>query len=342
MKHLPLNMITEEMFLANTLFGTDGRVLLKKGTRLTSAYLKRLQRMEYTHLYVYESPEEKWNCAGPLNDRIRVEAIRVLHESLIRVVERKPLNEALISFVVEGLLRDVLKQEDYVFDLIDIKTPDNYLYNHSINVAILSVLMGKQLNLDPEELKEIAMGAFLHDLGKAYIKAALKKIQALTVMDTVQIKQHAKRGLDILRATPGIPAKAANIAYQHHEREDGSGYPLGLIGVDIPLYSKIVGVADSFDAMVSARVYRECLWNDQALQELTEASPSKYDRKVVAALRRSVALYPVGSVVELTGGEQRVVVATNAKRMILQNPTQISDLLELPVAEFSRIERRVF
>ncbi|HHT06784.1 MAG TPA: HD domain-containing protein [Hydrogenispora sp.] len=339
MKYLPLNEISEEMFLAHAVFGNDGRVLLNKGTRMTPAYLQRLERMEYTHLYVYESPDEEWDCTGPLSDKIRVEAIRVLRESLVRVVERKPLNEPLISFVIEGLLKDVLQQEERVFDIIDIETPDNYLFNHSLNVAVLSVLMGRQLRLDREELKEIALGAFLHDLGKAYIKAALKKLKALSAMDTVQIKQHAKRGFDILRTSFSL--KVANIAYQHHEREDGSGYPLGLIGVDIPISSKIVATADSFDAMVSNRAYREPLWNDRALKELTAESPAKYNPAVIRALRQSIALYPVGSVVELTDGEQRVVVAASATRVILQNPKQLSDLLELPVTEFSRITKRV-
>ena len=192
MKYLPLNEISEEMFLAHAIFGNDGRILLTKGTRMTPSYLQRLERMEYTHLYVYESPDEEWDCTGPLGDKIRVEAIRILRESLIRVVERKPLNELLISFIVEGLLKDVLQQEDRVFDIIDIKTPDNYLYNHSLNVAVISVLMGRQLKLEQEELKELAIGAFLHDSGKAYIKAAIKKLQALSAMDSAQLNNIRK------------------------------------------------------------------------------------------------------------------------------------------------------
>ncbi|NLY90521.1 MAG: HD domain-containing protein [Firmicutes bacterium] len=342
MRHLPLNEITGEMFLAHSVFGNDGRILLNKGTKLTPSYLKRLGKMGYTHLYVYEKIDEKWDCTGPLSDRIRAEAMHVLWQSLIRVVERKPLNEQQISFVVEGILKEVLQKEDCVFDIIDFKTADNYLYNHSLNVCILSILMGKHFNFTQEELKEIALGAFLHDLGKAYLRSAVKKIQALSLVETAQGKQHTKKGFDILRAITGFPAKVASIAYQHHEREDGSGYPLGLIAVDIPLYSKIVGTADSFDAMISHRPYRKVLWNDQALQELEAESPSKYNPAVVAALRRSVALYPVGSGVLLAGGEERVVVAASATRIILQKPGDPSDLLELPVDALSRIEKRIF
>lgn len=339
MRYLPLGKITEEMYLAHSVFGNDGRVLLKKGTRLTSTYLNRLTKMGFSDLYVYEVPDETWDCTGPVSDRIRAEAMQVLWQSLIRVVERKPLNEQQISFVIEGILKDVLQNEDCLYDIIDLKTAANYLYNHSLNVCVVSILMGKDLNFDRDELKELALGAFLHDLGKAYIKSAIKKIQELSALDTVQIKQHTKRGFDILR--PVFSSKVAQIAYQHHEREDGSGYPLGLIGVDLPLYSKIVATADSFDAMVSHRVYENSQWNDQALEELEKESPAKYDPKVVAALRRSVALYPVGSLVQLTDGEQRVVVAASRSRLILQKPGQLSDLLELLVDDFTRIEKRV-
>ena len=329
------------MFLAHSVFGKDGRILLKKGTRLTDSYLKRLEKLNCTHLYVYETPDENWNCTGPVSDRIRSEAMQVLWQSLISVVERRPLDEKQINFVVEGIFKDVLAQDDCLFQIIDIKTPDNYLYNHSLNVCVLSILMAKHLNYDGEQMKEIALGAFLHDLGKAYFTAALKKNEDLSVMDTVQIKQHTKRGFDLLREVPGFSPKVANIAYQHHEREDGSGYPLGLIGVDIPLYSKIVATADSFDAMTSQRVYRESLWNDRALQELTDESPAKYDPKVVAALTRSVARYPLGSVVQLTNGQQAGVVAVSGQKIVLQNRDDLTDVYELPAAEWSRIEKRL-
>ena len=339
MRYLPLSKITDEMYLAHSVFGNDGRVLLKKGTRLTSNYLNRLAKMDFSDLYVYEAPDETWDCTGPVSDRIRAEAMQVLWQSLIRVVERKPLNEQQISFVVEGILKDVLQNEDCLYDTIDLKTADSYFYNHALNVCVISILIGNDLKFDRDELKELALGAFLHDLGKAYIKSAIKKIQELSVLDTAQIKQHTKRGFDILR--PMFSSKVAQIAYQHHEREDGSGYPLGLIGADLLLYSKIVATVDSFDAMVSHRAYGSSQWNDQALKELDEESPTKYDPKVVAALRRVVALYPVGSLVQLIDGEQRVVVATSRRRLILQKPGQLSDLLELPVDDITRVEKRV-
>ena len=158
MRFLPLEEITEQMFLAHSIFSNNGKSL-KKGTRLIPSYLRRLQDLKYTHLYVYESEEEEWDCTGLVRDKVRSQAMQILWECLIRVIERKTLNAQQISFVVEDVIREVLQKDDCFFALIDLKTPDNYLYNHSLNVCILSILMGKELKLEREDLKDLAIGA---------------------------------------------------------------------------------------------------------------------------------------------------------------------------------------
>ena len=341
MRFLPLEEITEQMLLAHSIFSNNGKILLKKRTRLTPSYIKRLQHLKYTHLYVYESDEEQWDCTGLVSDKVRSQAMQILWDCLIRVIERKTLNAQQISFVVEDIIREVHQKEDGLFALIDLKTPDNYLYNHSLNVCILSILIGKELKLEWEDLKELAIGAFLHDLGKVYMKSSLKKIQTLSTSDTAQVKQHPKKGFEILRAVPGFTIKIANIAYQHHERENGSGYPLGLISRDIIPLSKIVAVADSFDAMISERIYRELVWTEQALRELEAESPAQYDREVVKALRRSVALYPVGSIVQLSDQQSAVVVEATKAKTIVEYLESRGSFQEIDADSPLKIEKRL-
>ena len=338
MRYLPLDQICEGMFLANTIFSNDGKILLNKRTKLSHSYIKRLKNMEYTHLYIYNSEDEKWDCTGLISDQIRAEAMAVLWESLINAVKRRPIDSKRVIFTIEGILRDVLQKPESLFNLIDTKTMDNYIYNHSINVCILSILIGKNLELEREQLKELAIGAFLHDLGTAYIGSSTKKINELSTRDTVQIKQHSKHGFEILKNISNFNFYTANIAYQHHEREDGSGYPMGLIGKDLHLYSKIVAVADSFDAMISDRVYSKALWNEEALVELKKESPLKYDPKVVDALYQSVAVYPVGSIVLLSNGQQAVVVEVTSSKIILQH---IDDFPEVYKDSEMQIEKRL-
>lgn len=341
MRYLPIAKIDEEMFLANTIFSNDGKILLNKRTKLSPSYIKRLENLRYTHLYIYNSEDEKWDCSGLISDKIRAEAMAVLWDSLISAVKRQPINANKVIFTIEGILRDVLQRPDALFNLIDTKTIENYIYNHSINVCILSILMGKKLELEREQLKELAIGAFLHDLGTAYIGSSTKKINELSTQDTVQIRQHTKHGFEILKNISNFSFHTANIAYQHHEREDGSGYPMGLIGKDLHLYSKIVAVADSYDAMISDRAYRKALWSGEALAELEQDSPLKYDPKVVDALIQSVAVYPVGSVVLLSNGEQAVVVEVTSSKTILQHLQTTDDFPEVYKDSELQIEKRL-
>lgn len=341
MRYLPLEAITEQMLLAHSIFSNNGKILLKKRTNLTPSYIRRIQHLNYTHLYVYESSEEQWDCTGLVSDKVRSQAMQILWDCLIRVIERKALNSQQISFVIEDILRDVLQKEEGLFALIDLKTPDNYLYNHSLNVCILSILIGKELKLEGEALKELATGAFLHDLGKVYIKSSLKEIHTLSTKETAQVKQHTKKGFEILRAVPGFSMDIANIAYQHHERENGSGYPLGLIGKDITLFAKIVAAADSYDAMISERAYREPVWNDQALRELEAESPIQYNREVIKALQRSVAPYPVGSIVQLSDQQSAVVVEVTTVKTIVEYLQQRGSFQEISADSSLTIEKRL-
>jgi HD-GYP domain-containing protein (c-di-GMP phosphodiesterase class II) len=341
MRYLPLAKIDKGMFLANTIFSNDGKILLKKRTKLSPSYIKRIENLRYTHLYIYNNEDEKWDCSGLISDKIRAEAMAVLWDSLISAVKRQPINANKVIITIEGILRDVLQRPDALFNLIDTKTIENYIYNHSINVCILSILMGKKLELEREQLKELAIGAFLHDLGTAYIGSSTKKINELSTQDTVQIRQHTKYGFEILKYISNFSFHTANIAYQHHEREDGSGYPMGLIGKDLHLYSKIVAVADSYDAMISDRAYREAFWSGEALAELEQDSPLKYDPKVVDALIQSVAVYPVGSVVLLSNGEQAVVVEVTSSKTILQHLQTTDDFPEVYKDSELQIEKRL-
>ncbi len=341
MRFLPIGEITEKMFLAHSIFSNNGKILLKKGTRLIPSYVSRLQELKYSHLYVYESEDEQWNCTGLISDRIRSQAMQILWDSLIRAIERKPLDPQQITFVVEDIIREIHHKDDCLFALIDLKTPDNYLYNHSLNVCILSILIAKELQLEWEDLKDLAIGAYLHDIGKVYMKSSLKQIQVLSSSDTALVKQYPKKGFEILRAVPGFSSKIATIAYQHQEREDGSGYPLGLISRDIILLSKIVAVTDSFDAMVSERGYKEPVWPDQALRELQELSPAKYDRQVVKALQRSVATYPVGSVVQLSDRQSAVIVDVTRTKTVVEYLSSRGNFQEIDKDSSLKIEKRL-
>ena len=142
--------------------------------------------------------------------------------------------------------------------MMEIKAHDDYTFSHSVNICIISTIMGKFLGLPYTRLKKLAVGALLHDLGKIYIeKRSSPKTATSHRKKPGAYTQHPRLGFDRLRIYPDLSILSAHVAYQHHEREDGSGYPRGLCSEEIHPFAKIVAVADSYDAMVSKRPYRK-------------------------------------------------------------------------------------
>lgn len=344
MRYLSLDEITEDMVLARPVFGNDGRILLSNGVKLSKIYLERLKQMDYNYLYVYLPDEKQMDFTAPLSDQTTGEAIQSVKNSFIKATKRQHLDLNQVNKVIDYILDEILANPTVLFNIMDLKNHNNYCYLHSVNVCIVSTLIGRNLGLARDKLKELAVGALLHDLGMVCIDPEiLAKPGRLTEKEMDNVKEHSKYGFDLLRSMRQLSVLSAHTAYQHHEREDGSGYPKGLTGKDIHLYGKIVAVADSYDAMTSQRVYKKAIWSHEAIEKLKKESPEKYDPEVVEALTGAAAIYPVGSVVMLSTGEQAVVVDISTKKITVQfsSGSRINAFYELETDSPIRIERRL-
>jgi putative nucleotidyltransferase with HDIG domain len=161
---------------------------------------------------------------------------------------------------------------------------DPYTAGHSDRVSVLSVAIGRILELSPDDIEVLRLGALLHDIGKIGIAdEILSKAAPLTAKEYDAIKQHPVFGARILRSIPFL-ARHIPIVELHHERPDGGGYPYGLRGGDIPLLARVVHVADAYDAITSARAYRAARSTEEALRELWRCSGTEYDAEIVGAL----------------------------------------------------------
>jgi putative nucleotidyltransferase with HDIG domain len=161
---------------------------------------------------------------------------------------------------------------------------DPYTAGHSERVSVMSVAIGRTLDLSPDDLEVVRLGALLHDIGKIGVPDdVLRKPGALTAAEYDTIKQHTVLGARILRTVPFL-SRHVQIVELHHERPDGKGYPHGLIGDDIPLAARIVHVADAYDAMTNARAYRPGRPSSETLRELWNYAGTEFDAEVVGAL----------------------------------------------------------
>lgn len=345
MRYLAIDEIKDGMLLAKDLFSNEGKVLLAKGTKLTRVYLNRLKDFSYTHLYVLDNEgDDELEIMGPVSEVTKAQAVKIVKDTLGKALVVQNVDLKQMTLVADIILDEVLDNNDVIYNMLDLKEHDNYTYCHSVNVCIISTIMGKHLGLPRDKLKELAMGTLMHDLGKVYIDPKiLDKITNLNAEETKQVQEHTRLGFDRLRTYAGLSILSAHVAYQHHEREDGSGYPRGLKGDEIHLYAKIASVADSFDAMTSNKLYRDPLWSHEAIVELKASAPLKYDRKAVAALSWSVAPYPVGSVLMLNTKEKAVVVNTSRRKTVVQilEGKRKSEFLELGKHANAQIEKRL-
>jgi HD-GYP domain-containing protein (c-di-GMP phosphodiesterase class II) len=190
---------------------------------------------------------------------------------------------------------------------------DEYTYRHSISVSLIARLIGGAKGFNEQAQVELTMAGFLHDIGKVRVPdPILNKPGKLTKEEFEQVKQHTIYGFDIIRNSPGIPYRHALVALQHHEREDGSGYPYGLKSREIDEYSKIVAVADVFHAMISRRVYKEPVPFYKVLKEMSENAYGLLEPRTTLCFVKKIMDMLIGNRVRLSNGMEGKIILIHA------------------------------
>jgi len=213
--------------------------------------------------------------------------------------------------VVNSCVDSVLRNENALLLLTKIKNQDEYTAEHCINVSILSAAFGKHLGLLEGEIRNLALCGLLHDVGKTRIPdRVLNKPGALTPDEFSIMREHTNHGRSILMGTSNALATAVDVAFSHHERMDGSGYPRGLQSHQIPLFAKMVGLVDTYDAITSNRIYDKGRASMQALEIIHTHRGTQFDEELAEAFIQMIGVYPPGSIVEMHNGEVGIVVET--------------------------------
>lgn len=227
------------------------------------------------------------------------------------------------ELLVDAIVESVFRMPFALLPLAQMKSADQYTFQHSVSVAALSVAFGRVLELPRTEIRELAFGCLLGDIGKAKVPGfILNKPGALTLEEFAIMKTHAASTYNLLRNAVGVSDIAFNAATQHHERFDGDGYPRGLKGEEISLHGQIAAIADVYDAIVSIRVYRKGMPPTGALQKLYQWSGSHFNPVLVQAFIKGIGIYPAGSLVRLES-ERLAIVREVVPEKILQPVVQL-------------------
>lgn len=325
MRFLPLFLVEENSILAESILNIRNQVLLRKDTILTAQHIERIRELGIKSVYIKDPEVEAWlqeEVKDVIKPAVRKSAVFRMEQSIKSYMyaadKQKSRSiyshigeklQAELNLVAIDLIEEVLNSRIKKVSLMDIKSDEYYRQEHSVNVAVLSIMMGTKLGLKEDELKLLAMGALMMDIGfhdidnKFYDhKKPLSAEQWLIVMRHPEFSyKHVKEN-----TTSNAHIKA--IILQHHERMDGSGYPRGIKGDKINRLAKIIMVADVYDAMTSDRKFRNAYPHHEVIEYILANAGRLFDFEIATILSRTVVPYPVGSYVRLSNNQKGVVL----------------------------------
>jgi HD-GYP domain-containing protein (c-di-GMP phosphodiesterase class II) len=298
-----------------------GQALLRAGITLSPRYLKSLAAQGFSAVYV----EDPLAPGIPVEDALRWETRAKAFTAVRDVFEQASAGEiksvAGAREAVDAILQEIAGVASGVCALTALRAASDYTFTHSVHVCALCLLVGMASGYDRGALRQLGVGALLLDVGKVAYIDATEKPGALSEGEWEVMRRHPVDGYEMLRRNPDVHLFSAHVAFQHHERADGTGYPRRIYGERILPFAAIAAVADVYDAMTSERPYRPALPPHAALAWLSERAGKQFDRDVVRRLIRRVAAYPAGTIVRLSSGEVGAVQAQG------KNPPQPTVLI---------------
>lgn len=312
MRLILIDKVTPDMKLARSIYYSDNRILLQEGCSNINRFISKLKKYGINYIYVDDEQSYDIQLNDAISEQTRLKSKRIISEAMNDITINGNLNFHNIRDAVSDIIDDLLSNKSILLNLTDIKNNDDYTFAHSVNFAVISVVIGKLLKYNYNELLNLGTGAILHDIGKAIIpNEILNKPGKLTKEEYKIIQEHPQIGFDMIKHNLDVNPLSRAAILTHHEKYDGTGYPKQLKGKDIHIHGRIVAVSDVFDALTSDRIYRSKWPIYQAVEYLTTLAGTQFDTDIVQLFVHNIATFPNGSVVLLSTGEKAIVKEQN-------------------------------
>ncbi|MCE5287344.1 MAG: HD-GYP domain-containing protein [Pelosinus sp.] len=308
MMRISIKRLRPGMIIGKCIFSSDGQFLLGNDVVLNTNYINRLRKIGIDSIYVKSSLQEEVAIPETVSEETRQQSLIAVKKALNSVQLNEKININEMRTMAKAIVDEVILNGRTLVHLNDIRTHDDYTFSHSVNVCILATVLGLGLGYNEARLRELALGGLLHDLGKMIVPAEiLNKPGKLTNDEMVVVQRHSESGFEILRHQHDMPLLASHIAFQHHEKFDGSGYPRGLAKDEIHEYARIVAIADVYDALISDRSYRPGMLPHQAYEILHASANTHFDEEILRVFFKYIAIYPIGTLVQLNNEQIGIV-----------------------------------
>ncbi|WMJ80225.1 HD-GYP domain-containing protein [Clostridium sp. MB40-C1] len=314
MRKISVSQIQGGEILGKPLYDDHGRILLAKGIILKPGYKMRLTQMCILSVYIDDELSKGVEMKDFLSEETREETKGIIRKEFKNFLTNSNTSSTKIINTVSKVIDEILSRDEVIINICDIKSKDQYIYEHCVNVCGLSIIMGIHLGYSKSHLEELAVGALLHDLGKLitpedilnkYMTGEISKDE----MDI--IKKHPLDGYEILNEKSGISYISKAIILMHHEHYNGTGYPLGLKDDKLHETVKLVSICNTFDNLISDFPGKKKMEVYEALEYITAMSNILFDKKLVDIFVKNVAAYPSGTLIILNTDEKGIVLKQN-------------------------------
>ena len=343
MRQISVNSLTIGDILGKTIFSSSGRILLGKGVKLTPLYIAKLKDMGISILYIEDERFNDVMVEDVISEEHRREAMDILEKSMRSVRLGKRIDGFELKRIINKIVEEIMFKKDILLSMMEMRSMDNQMFAHSVNVCVLSTVLGKAMFFDHEKLETLAIGAMLHDIGKMQLDSKLSRETANLNSEEVELfRTHTTLGFEELRKRKEFSLVIAHIAFQHHEYMNGTGYPRRLKEGEIHPFAQIVAIADLYDKFTTDHSDVKRIMPHEACEILMGLAGTLYPLEMVRLFLKNIAAYPTGVTVRLNTGEIGVVVDQNLS-MPVRPIIRVFDESEFGsnvVKEYDLVEKR--
>ncbi|HJW85824.1 MAG TPA: HD domain-containing phosphohydrolase [Candidatus Brocadiaceae bacterium] len=373
MRRLTVDKVEPGMVLGKSIYSDNYDILMNRGTPLTIDYITRLKSRGHTTVYVTDAETADIIITNPISDKMRamstkdiqkmyrttkLNLAKIENDTSSAIIKSINLPKFKKSFQQNPFLTHLcenanrfledIRNQNVLTGLNATKSFDNYTYEHAVDTTVISVLIAKRLSLGQDKLKQLVTGEFLHDIGNVCIDEKIaNKPGKLAPEEYEKVKLHTVYGYEILKDVDKIEGVAAHISFQHHERQDGMGYPRGLRGSNkidmgsltgelrfttsdkLVILAEIAAIADFYDACISDRPYRTGLSPDLVYELVKTGGGWQFNNELVDCFLCVVPKYPVGYGIKVKCGEYKdfigVVATLNTSNLSAPKILLLSD-----------------
>ena len=293
----------------------------------------------------FETPEHIYEETTSITDELQTatkvhsDALVVITEVMNSVGGSASLDIGHLQTAVTPMVESMLRNPAALACLVRIQSKDDYLYHHSLSCSVWATILGRQIGLNLGDLEVVALGGMLLDIGMTLIPdEILNSADPLSNDETSLVREHVQSGLDMLTRGGETDPRVIDMVAHHHERYNGTGYPNALKGNDIPVFGRIAGIVDTYDAMISDRPYSKAISSYNALRCLQKIADVEFQAEIVEQFTQAIGAFPTGTLVEMNTGEVAIVTKQNRIRRLRPEVMLIMDAKKNTLKDFELID----